>query len=433
MSTPNHEFPSGAQPQGSGQSPQTPAGYSYPQAQMPWQGQNPQTTWYSDPSQATMQAPQQTTRSLTRRRAEDLFLNVLLYLGSLLLIGSAALFITSITSQDRTSVILRVAGLGLGSLLFYSAGLITYKTVARLRIASYSFTATGLALLPLTGIATYVLGLWNDGSLIWLLVSLVGTAAIILACSFMRNRVMAYVLISFFVSDALAATNVAALPFVWYFVALTVLAIILGLLIRLNSRLVPIGLREGLLESSRIFVPVTAIVVLFFIPQMSSSDMGIVFSVMSAHAFVFTALERKLDYYIQARLYPFIALISFGWGLERPITVTIVLMGLYALHLLAVLVGYPLMQREMKANLPKHPIMRWDVRIDTYISIIFAAFVTFIEMPHALLTNIDSFPTGLEFMLLVHLDGVTFPRAWVFAVLCVGIIVLPRILQGSSE
>jgi len=195
MSTPNHEFPSGTQPQGSGQSPQTPAGYSYPQAQMPWQGQNPQTTWYSDPSQATMQAPQQTTRSLTRRRAEDLFLNVLLYLGSLLLIGSAALFITSITSQDRTSVILRVAGLGLGSLLFYSAGLITYKTVARLRIASYSFTATGLALLPLTGIATYVLGLWNDGSLIWLLVSLIGTAAIILACSFMRNRVMAYVLL----------------------------------------------------------------------------------------------------------------------------------------------------------------------------------------------------------------------------------------------
>ena len=97
--------------------------------------------------------------------------------------------------------------------------------MVRLRIASYSFTATGLALLPLTGIATYVLGLWNDGSLIWLLVSLVGTAAIILACSFMRNRVMAYVLISFFVSDALAATNVAALPFVWYFVALTVLAI----------------------------------------------------------------------------------------------------------------------------------------------------------------------------------------------------------------
>ena len=138
MSTPNHEFPSGDQPQGSGQSPQMPAGYSYPQAQMPWQGQNLQTAWYSDPSQTAMQATQRDTRSLTRRRAEDLFLNVLLYLGSLLLIGSAALFITSITSQDRTSVILRVAGLGLGSLLFYSAGLITYKTVARLRIASYS-------------------------------------------------------------------------------------------------------------------------------------------------------------------------------------------------------------------------------------------------------------------------------------------------------
>ena len=97
MSTPNHEFPAGDQPQGSGQSPQMPAGYSYPQAQMPWQSQNPQTAWYSGPSQTAMQATQRDTRSLTRRRAEDLFLNVLLYLGSLLLIGSAALFITSIT------------------------------------------------------------------------------------------------------------------------------------------------------------------------------------------------------------------------------------------------------------------------------------------------------------------------------------------------
>ena len=108
-------------------------------------------------------------------------------------------------------------------------------------------------------------------------------------------------------------------------------------------------------------------------------------------------------------------------------------MGLYVLHLLAVLVGYPLMQREMKANLPKHPIMRWDVRIDTYISIIFAAFVTFIEMPYAFLTNIDFFPTGLEFMLLVYLDGVTFPRAWVFAVLCVGIITAYRKYLSAQE
>ena len=104
-------------------------------------------------------------------------------------------------------------------------------------------------------------------------------------------------------------------------------------------------------------------------------------------------LWTQLDYYIQARLYPFIALISFGWGLERPVTVTIVLMGLYALHLLAVLVGYPLMQREMKTNLPKHPIMRWDVRIDTYISIIFAAFVTFYRNATCTSDQYRFFPT----------------------------------------
>ena len=453
MSDSNCEVPSGDHPQDSGRLPQPAGGSSTPQAQtpeqtvyqqptpssaysqqqMPWQSQDPQMTWSSVQQQTTMQDPQQPTRSLTRRRAEDLFLNVLLYLGSLLLIGSAALFITSITSQDRTSIILRVAGLGLGSTLFYSAGLITYKTVLRLRIASYSFTATGLALLPLTGIAAYVLGLWDNGSMIWLLTSVVGTAAIILACSFMRNRVMAYVLISFFVSDALAATNVAALPFVWYFVALTVLAMILGLLLHLNPRLAPTGLREGFLESSRVFVPVTAIVVLFFIPQMSAFDMGIVFSVMSAHAIVFTALERKLDYYVQARVYPIVALISFGWELENHTSVTILLLGLYALHLLAALVGYPLMQREMKVNPPKHPVMRWDAQIDIYLSVAVTVLATLITLPIMHLIRMYPVPEGLEFMPLMQLDGIFYPRAWVFAVLCVITLIAYRKYLSAQE
>ena len=80
----------------------------------------------------------------------------------------------------------------------------------------YSFAATGLAFIPLTGVAIYVLKIWTEGRYIWLLTSLVGTAAIVGACALMRNRVMAYLLISFIVSDSLAATKVAALPFVWY-------------------------------------------------------------------------------------------------------------------------------------------------------------------------------------------------------------------------
>ena len=97
--------------------------------------------------------------SNSRRKTEDLLLNVLLYLGSLLLIGSAALFITSVTSEETIG--LRVAALGFGSALFYGAGLIIYKTVARLRLASYSFTGTGLCSSTTAGIATYHLGVWG--------------------------------------------------------------------------------------------------------------------------------------------------------------------------------------------------------------------------------------------------------------------------------
>ena len=89
-----------------------------------------------------------------RRVNEDIFLNIVLYIGSLLLIGAAGLFVTSVTSSKDETAIVRVVALGLGAVLFYSAGLLTYRFVERLRIASYSFAATGLAFIPLTGIAS---------------------------------------------------------------------------------------------------------------------------------------------------------------------------------------------------------------------------------------------------------------------------------------
>ena len=166
-----------------------------------------------------------------RRVNEDIFLNIVLYIGSLLLIGAAGLFVTSVTSSQDETAIFRVLAMALGAVVFYGAGLLTYRFVERLRIASYSFAATGLAFIPLTGVATYVLKIWTEGRYVWLLTSLVGTAAIVGACALMRNRVMAYLLISFIVSDSLAATKVAALPFVWYFVSLTAVATVLGLVL----------------------------------------------------------------------------------------------------------------------------------------------------------------------------------------------------------
>lgn len=277
----------------------------------PYNGQAP-----FPPSPASLQVArgkiysQQTSRP--QRMSEDLFLNIVLYIGSLLLIGAAALFITSVTSSTDETALIRVLALALGAVVFYSAGLLTYRFVKRLRIASYSFTATGLAFIPLTGIATYILGIWDQGRFIWLITSLIGTAAIIGACTLMRNRVMGYLLISFFISDSLAATRVVELPFVWYFVVLTVVAAVLGLVLHFVPEAVPRGIREGLVDSSRIFVPVTAASIFFFTYEMSSLDVGIAFTVMAVHAILFTCMEGKIDYFVQARIYPLLAVLAFA-------------------------------------------------------------------------------------------------------------------------
>lgn len=283
---------------------------------------------------------QQTSRP--QRMSEDLFLNIVLYIGSLLLIGAAALFITSVTSSTDETALIRVLALALGAVVFYSAGLLTYRFVKRLRIASYSFTATGLAFIPLTGIAAYILGIWDQGRFIWLTTSLVGTAAIIGACTLMRNRVMGYLLISFFISDSLAATRVAELPFVWYFVVLTVVAAVLGLVLHFVPEAVPRGIREGLVDSSRIFVPVTAASIFFFTYEMSSLDVGIAFTVMAVHAILFTCMEGKIDYFVQARIYPLLAVLAFADELNQIVwTPSIFAITVLVISLISVYVFVP--------------------------------------------------------------------------------------------
>lgn len=307
----------------------------------PYNGQAP-----FPPSPASLQVArgeiysQQTSRP--QRMSEDIFLNIVLYIGSLLLIGAAGLFVTSVTSSQDETAIFRVLAMALGAIVFYGAGLLTYRFVERLRIASYSFAATGLAFIPLTGVAIYVLKIWTEGRYIWLLTSLIGTAAIVGACTLMRNRVMGYLLISFFISDSLAATRVVELPFVWYFVVLTVVAAVLGLVLHFVPEAVPRGIREGLVDSSRIFVPVTAASIFFFTYEMSSLDVGIAFTVMAVHAILFTCMEGKIDYFVQARIYPYIAVLAFADELNQIVwTPSIFAITVLVINLISVYVFVP--------------------------------------------------------------------------------------------
>ncbi len=247
-----------------------------------------------------------TPKAPTRKRSfENFALNVLLYVGALLLVGAAALLLATASSP-----VLSLAALLLGTILFYASGISTYLWVPKLRLASYSFTATGIALIPLTGLAVYRM-VYHDGPVIWLMTSLVGTGAILLGTALMRVRAMAYLIITFLVSDTLSATKVLDLPLIWYFIALLALATVLGLFLRAFPRYLPTPITRGFLDASRIFVPVTSIAALALNARFELWELAVIFALASVYSCVFLRKPVGLWIYLQFRLYPLLA-VSFA-------------------------------------------------------------------------------------------------------------------------
>lgn len=129
-------------------------------------------------------------------RRERQNINVTLYVASLLLVAAGALFVgTSLPA------VLRFAGVCLITALFYGAGLTLHATALRLRPAAVAFSGTGLALVPVSGLAMYNFAV-QDAPLAWLITSLVGTAAYVVAAVRLDSRVLAYLSLTFMVSTA---------------------------------------------------------------------------------------------------------------------------------------------------------------------------------------------------------------------------------------
>ena len=168
---------------------------------------------------------------------------------------------------------------------------------------------------------------------------------------------------------------------------LTVLATILGLILRLNAKLVPTGLREGLVESSRIFVPVTAAVVFFFVSNMSFLEVGVVFAIMSVYALVFFTLDNKLDYYIQLRIYPLLAVIYFCIELHNlPLLFAFLFLAVLLSNTLAALLCYPIIMQRKGYDQNGAPRLEVVGHLDAALSIAAAGF-TLLEATITILSH----------------------------------------------
>ena len=133
---------------------------------------------------AVEESPEELLARKEKRERQNI--NVTLYVASLLLVAAGALFVgTSLPAG------LRFAGVCLITVFFYGAGLALHAHVPRLRPAAVAFAGTGLALVPVAGLAMYYFAVQN-GPLAWLLTSVVGTVAYIAAAIRLESRVLVY-------------------------------------------------------------------------------------------------------------------------------------------------------------------------------------------------------------------------------------------------
>ena len=250
----------------------------------------------------------------------SVLINLGLYVASLLLITGSALLV-----NFTAPAAIKVAGLWLLSLLYYGVGLALFLSVRRLRAAGISMTGTGLAVLPFAGLATWTLLLPDAGSLIWLLTSLVGTAALFAACAVMNSRVLGWLMVAFLVSVSLSMVSTVGLGLVWYFVATTALATVLTLLVRLLPDRLPRSVLASIVQTHRLIVPASAVATVFTAPWADARQICIAFVVFTAYAALFYSLHRTRLELFQLRSFPSVALSSgvlwladswywAGWG-----------------------------------------------------------------------------------------------------------------------
>ncbi|MFZ3417633.1 hypothetical protein, partial [Arthrobacter sp. 3Tela_A] len=223
-------------------------------------------------------APRPKAELAEEKRRRDLRnINITLYAGSLLLVAAAALFIgISIPEQAR------FAGVAVLAALFYASGLVVHSRKKSLRPAAVAFTGTGLALIPVVGLAFYNLIL-PDPVLAWLATSLAGTAAFAYAAARLESRVVTYLALTFLLSTALASGAALRSGIVWYFICTVLLATLVSLAaVRRPGWLRNIYL-DAFVASHRFLVPATAAAALLTSPDLGSGPLAVLFLVFAAY------------------------------------------------------------------------------------------------------------------------------------------------------
>ncbi|WP_240617673.1 hypothetical protein [Pseudarthrobacter sp. AG30] len=271
-------------------------------------------------------------RQARRERRDRQNINITLYVASMLLVAAAALFVGS-----SLPPMLRFAGVGAVTATFYCLGFGLHAKIARLRPAAVAFTGTGLALVPVSGLALYNFA-WHNGPATWLLTSLLGTAAYVAAAIRLDSKVLTYLSLTFVVSTAWSGVAVLGGALVCYFAAMISVAVAFTLLSHRRPSWLPPIFAGPLAALHPYVVPGVAVAATLspFLPGgpgLTKAEYALVVGACGAYFAVFavTTAGLRVAYFRAARVALTIAATVGIWHVSGR--------GTVALFTLAVVVG----------------------------------------------------------------------------------------------
>lgn len=271
---------------------------------------------YSDTQPATMYASDASVQAAVAADAKAIDsnkslqnLNTILYMASFLLVAAASAFIATAMPSG-----VRLVGLIIIVVLFYGAGWVLYKTVARLRPAATAFIGTGLAILPFIGVALHLLGGVPETTA-WLAVSAIGLIAYIAATILLQSQVVSYVTMAFVLSLVSSTVASASLPIVWYFIALIGVSLIANSISILKPTLLPEVFRRPIESTGQLVTPL-ALVASLLVGRLSLSEYEIIFGVATAHYLVVWLQQKTILYESVARGLASVTLLIVAWDVS---------------------------------------------------------------------------------------------------------------------
>ncbi|MEV7605379.1 hypothetical protein AB0N65_08050 [Paenarthrobacter sp. NPDC089322] len=296
-----------------------PAPSTQPPSYVPGGAQGRPSALRPQPLTVPRPSPQESAEAAAVRKAkrDQQNINITLYVASLLLVAAGALFLGTSLPE-----LLRFVGICCITALFYVCGMVIHARVPRLRPAAIAFVGTGLALIPVTGLAMYNFALHN-GPAAWLVTSILGTLAYTYAALRLDNKVLAFLSLTFVISTAWSGVSVLGGALVWYFTALIGMAILLTLMALLSPRWLPPLFLRPVMTLHPFVVPLVAVAVTCMPQFLAKGEYAMVMAMCGIYFAVMVFVPRakfRLQHFYASRTALTLAVLGLVWDVSSDAT-----------------------------------------------------------------------------------------------------------------